>query len=260
MDRRKWFPTLPLFRAPACCYCGGPADTSDHTPPRCLLPKKLPNNVQAMTIPACSACNGGYSADEMRVAAIVSTVSFMQHARDAVAIGGWVHSALQRDAALGDFIGSRLGIDGIFHPDEAVFQAISRIMAKTATGLLFYEFGRLTAPNRVEIIAIEHTENIHPLALIEQYRRDDAVWAEVTPSCRELERQVQALYGQPPSNMPKWRVYVPNYFKYMFIRRSNNTLLTAMNLHNALTVLIECPWPTRAGPRRRGRPPKTGRP
>src|SRR5665213_1400458 len=258
MDRRKWFPTLPLFRAPACCYCGGPADTSDHTPPRCLLPKKLPNDVQAMTIPACSACNGGYAVDEMRVAAVVCTVSFTQPDCDAVAIGGWVHSALQSDSSLNDFIGSRLGVDGIFRPDQTVFQVLSRIMAKTATGLLFHEFGRLITPNRVEIIVIEHAKNVHPLALIEQHRRDDRGWAEVTPSCRELERQVIALSGQPPPNMPKWRVYVPDFFEYMFIRRSNNSLLTAMNLHNALTVLVECPWPTRAVPCRRGGPTKTG--
>ena len=257
MDRRKWFPTLPLFRAPACCYCGGPADTSDHTPPRCLLPKKLPNDVQAMTIPACSACNGGYAADEMRLAAVVCTVSFMRQDREAVANGGWVHSAVQSDAALGHFIGSRLGADGIFRADEAVYQVVSRIMTKTATGLLFYEFGRLVPPAKVEILAVEHAEDVNPLALVEQHRRDDGGWAEVTASCRELERQVLAAYGETPPNMPKWRVYVPDFFEYMFIRRSNNTLLTAMKLHNALTVLVESPWPTRAGPRRRGRPPNT---
>ncbi len=257
MDRRKWFPTLPLFQAPACCYCGGPADTSDHTPPRCLLPKKLPNTVHAMTIPACSACNGEFSADEMRVAAVVCTVSFMQQDRDAVAVGGWVHSALQADSALKEFIDRRLGIDGIFRPDQAVFHAFSRIMAKTATGLLFHEFGRLVPPNRLEVLTIEHTANVHPLAFIEQHRRDDAFWAEVTPTCRELERQVLAISGEQPPHMPNWRVYVPEFFEYMFIRRTNNSLLTAVTLHNALTVLIDCPWPTRAGPRRRGRPPNT---
>ncbi len=212
-----------------------------------------------MTIPACSTCNGGYAADEMRLAAVVCTVLFTQQDREAVAVGGWVHSAMQSDAALGRFIGSRLGADGIFRPGEAVFHAISRIMAKTATGLLFHEFGRLVSPGRLEIIAIEHAENVHPLALVEQHRRDDGGWAEVTPSGRELERQVLAVYGEPPPNMPGWRVYVPGFFEYMFIRRSNNTLLAAMNLHDALTGPVESPWPNRAGPRRRGRPPRTGR-
>jgi hypothetical protein len=211
-----------------------------------------------MTIPACSACNGGYAQDEMRLAAIVSTVSFTAHDRDAVASGGWVHAAMQSDRSLNSFIASRLGSDGVFRPDPPAIQVISRIMRKTATGLLFHEFGRLVPPSRIEVLAIEHAENVHPLALIELHRHDHGGWAEVTPSCRELERQVLATFGQPPPNMPKWRVYVADFFEYMFIRRSNSMLLTAMKLHNALTVLAECPWPNKAGPRRKGRPPSAG--
>ena len=59
--------------------------------------------------------------------------------------------------------------------------------------------------------------------------------------------------------MAKWRVYIRDYFEYMFIRRTNNTLITAIKLHDALTILIECPWPSRAGPRRKGQPPKRQR-
>lgn len=259
MDPRKWLPRLPLFRAPACVYCGGPANTSDHTPPRCLLPRKLPEDVQAMTVPACTPCNGGFAVDEMRVAAIVCTVSFAQNDRDAVAPGGWVHSAMQSDRALHEFVSSRLGDDGIFRPDQVVCQTVSRIMAKTGSGLLFHEFGRLVPLDKLQVIAVEHARNIRPSALVELYRRDDGGWAEVSPSGRELERQVLAMYGEQPPHMPEWRVYVQDYFEYLFIRRSNNHLLTAMKLHDALTVLVECPRPSRAGPRRGGRPPKKPR-
>ena len=120
-------------------------------------------------------------------------------------------------------------------------------------------FGRLIAPAELEIVAVEHAVNVNPLALVEQHRRDDGGWAEVTPSCRELERQVLGVFGEPPPNMPEWRAYVPDFFEYMFIRRSSYTLLAAMKLHNALTVLVESPWPTRAGPRRGGRPPDVKR-
>ncbi len=259
MDPRKWLPSLPLFRSPACVYCGGPADTSDHTPPRCFLPRKLPEDVQAMTVPACAQCNGRYAGDEMRVAAIVCTVSFTRTDREAVAPGGWVHSAMQSDRALREFVSSRLGDDGIFRPDEVVCQTVSRVMAKTAAGLLFHEFGRLIPLKELHIIAMDHVKNVHPLALLEVHRRSDGGWAEVTPSVRELERQVLAVYGKEPPHMPEWRIYVREYFEYVFIRRTSNTLLTAMKLHNALTILMECPWPSRAGPRRKGRPPKQRR-
>lgn len=259
MDRRRWFPAMPLFGEPACCYCGGPANSFDHTPPRCLLPKSLPNNIQAMTIPACETCNTGFSADEMRVAAVVSTVSFMPQDRQALGVGGWIHSAMRLDRTLNEFITSRLDDNGIFHADAEVMRAFRRIMSKTVTGLLFHEFGSLASNNSVDVLAIEHAENVHPLAMVERYRRTHSHLAEVTPSCRELERQVLAMCGEVPTSMPKWRIYVPDYFEYMFIRRSNSMLLTAMKIHNALTVVAECPWPNKAGPRRKGKPPKNGR-
>jgi hypothetical protein len=104
------------------------------------------------------------------------------------------------------------------------------------------------------MLGIEHSKNLHPLAFAEQNRRDDSLWAEVTPSGRELERQVLAVFGHEPPNMPDWKVYVPEFFEYLFVRRSNNKLLTVVKLHEALTVLMECPWPADAGPLRKGKP------
>jgi len=255
MDPRKWLPSLPLFNTLACVYCGGPADTSDHTPPKCLLPRPFPDGVQAMTVPSCTSCNTGYSQDETRTAAVISTVSFTNADRIAVADGGWVHSAMQRDGALRDFINARLGLDGIFRPDQVVRDAITRVASKTSAGLLFHEYGRLIPIHEIEVIAIEHAKNVRPSALTEFHRRDDAGWAEVTPSGRELERQASACINREPPHMPQWRVYVPEFFEYMFIRRSNDKLLTVMKLHDALSVLLQCPWPSKAGPRRRGKPP-----
>jgi hypothetical protein len=208
-----------------------------------------------MTVPACSRCNFEFSQDEARTAAVVCTVSFTQADRVAVASGGWIHLAMQRDPALGDFIGKRLAPDGVFRPDSAVIDPISRVLAKTTAGLLFHEFGRVVSMRDLVLLAVEHTRNVHPSTLAETYRRDDSTWGEVTPSGRELERQVIGVYGQEPPHMPKWRVYVPDFFEYMFLRRTNGMLLTAIKLHDALTVLMECPWPSRAGPRRKGRPP-----
>jgi hypothetical protein len=166
---------------------------------------------------------------------------------------------MKRDIALRNFISARLGADGLFLPDSAVIDAISRVATKTVAGLLFYEFGRLLPLHDITLIALDHAQNVRPSALAESYRRADAAWAEVTPSGRELERQVIALCGDEPPHMPKWRVYFPEFFEYMFLRRSNGMLLTAIQLHNALTVLLECPWPSQAGPSRKGRPRKRPR-
>ena len=237
-----------------CVYCGGVADTSDHTPPRAFLPRKLPQGIQAMTIPACRACNAGYSQDEVRAAAVVSTVSFTASDRRATAPGGWLHTAMNRDQALARFIADRMGDDGIFQVDEIVVKTLSRVMIKSAVGLIFFEFGRIVPRDHVTVLAIEHAKNVVPEAMMELFRCVDGGWAEVTPSGRELEREVMAVAGIPPRHTTPWKIYVPDFFEYNFLRRSNNTLLCAMKLHEALTVLVECPWPSRAGPRRRGKP------
>jgi len=207
-----------------------------------------------MTLPACTSCNGGFSQDEARTAAVVCTVSFKAADQRALASGGRLCAAMERDASLREFISSRLGDDGIFRPDQIVFATISRIMTKTAMGLLFHEFGQLVPMDGIRVVVIDHTHNVDPSALAEIHRRDDCGWAEVTPSSRELERQVLATFGHKPPNMPDWRVYVPDYFEYMFLRRTNGRLLTSLKIHDALTVLLECPWPSKAGPRRGGRP------
>lgn len=205
-----------------------------------------------MTLPACSSCNAGFSQDETRAAAVVCTVSFTDADRRATAPGGWLHSAMKRDASLREFISTRLGSDGMFRPDQTVIATLSRIMTKTTVGLLFHEFGRLVPMDEVGVVAIEHAKNIKPAALTELHRRDDGLWAEVTPSGRELERQVLAVYGQDPPDMPDWRVYVPEYFEYMFIRRTNARLLTSLKLHDALTVIsgVSLAQQSRSAPRR----------
>ena len=107
MDPRKWLPKTPLLGSYSCVYCGGIANTSDHTPPRCLLPRKLPADIQAMTVPACKACNAAFATDEMRAAAIIYTVSFIEEDRQATSPRGWMHAAMQRDRSLRVFIEER---------------------------------------------------------------------------------------------------------------------------------------------------------
>ncbi len=205
-------------------------------------------------MPSCAACNAAYSYDEQRAAAVISTISFTAEDRAAVAKGGLIHSAMKQDKALEQFIHDRLGPDGMFRADDAVIDTLSRVVKKTAAGLLFFEFGRLIHPDCLTMIALEHTKNVHPTILMELHRRNDSSWAEVTPSGRELERQVLAACGYVSPHSPKWRVYIPEVFEYAFLRRSNKRLLCGMNLHEALAVLLECPWPSESGPLRKSKP------
>lgn len=48
-----------------CIYCGECATTREHTPSKTFLIEPYPENLP--TIPACFACNNGYSEDEKYV-------------------------------------------------------------------------------------------------------------------------------------------------------------------------------------------------
>jgi hypothetical protein len=139
----------------------------------------------------------------------------------------------------------------MFRVDNEAAEIFSRAMTKTAVGLLFYEFGQVLRRDGLKIIGLEHTHNLQPDAFVELHRRIEPGWAEVTPSCRELERQVMALYGIRARNMPPWKIHVPGFFEYMLIRRTNAKLLCAMKIHDALTVLLEARWPSQKGPLRK---------
>lgn len=255
MDRRQWIPILPLFKKHPCAYCGCPADSTDHTPPKCLLPRDRLHGLELMTVPACAHCNQEYSNDEQRFRAILAAVSFAEEDRVAFGDGGEVFRAMEKDARLRELIHNRLSNDGFFQVDDEILQIVSRVMAKTAAGILFYEFGKVVPIQELRFVGVSHSSSIEPTAFIEQHRRNDALYEEVTPSCRQLERQVLAMMGHAPRNMPKWKDYVPGSFAYMFLRRSNQRILVAMNVHQCLTVLVEGPWPKSAGPRRGGKPP-----
>lgn len=52
-----------------CIHCAGPTETRDHVPSRILLDEPYPDNLPIL--PACAACNCGYSLDEEYFACLV---------------------------------------------------------------------------------------------------------------------------------------------------------------------------------------------
>jgi len=52
--------------------------TDDHLPPRNIFPKPQPNNVDLITVPACSKCNEGSSRDDEEFKLYISLKSGME--------------------------------------------------------------------------------------------------------------------------------------------------------------------------------------
>ena len=54
-----------------CIYCGGPDETRDHVPSRCLLERPYPENLPV--VGCCNKCNKGFSEDEQYLVCLVES-------------------------------------------------------------------------------------------------------------------------------------------------------------------------------------------
>lgn len=83
-----------------CLYCGRPADTREHVPPKALLEQPWPNNLR--TVPACGDCNGSWSLDEEYLAIVLAQIGHAPHLAAKVDGGGKFDRALKSSPKLHD--------------------------------------------------------------------------------------------------------------------------------------------------------------
>lgn len=55
-----------------CIYCGGPAETRDHVPSKCLLEPPYPSNLYV--VDCCDSCNQGFSKDEEYFVCLIESI------------------------------------------------------------------------------------------------------------------------------------------------------------------------------------------
>lgn len=70
MDQLNNFADNRLIRG--CIYCGGPADTRDHVPSKCLLEQPYPANLPV--VGCCDSCNQNFSKDEQYFVCLIESV------------------------------------------------------------------------------------------------------------------------------------------------------------------------------------------
>ena len=57
-----------------CIYCGGPADTRDHVPSKCILERPFPPNLPV--VGCCDSCNQDFSQDEQYFVCLIGSVLY----------------------------------------------------------------------------------------------------------------------------------------------------------------------------------------
>ncbi len=204
---------------PFCIYCGSPADTRDHVPPKLLLEEPRPNNLR--TAPACQPCNASWSLDEEYLGIALAQVGHYEHLTAKVARGGSVDRALVASPRLDDLIIKALnpGPDGRiwFTPD---IQRIARITTKIAFGLYCLRYGL-------------------------NMRLDDfqTVWIS-GPEQEVPEHLIAAQFLWPGTRRKRWTVVQHNVFEFLFAKgwmAEEPPLYCLLNLHNTIFAAISCP-------------------
>lgn len=261
----------PLTDSTRCVYCGRPADTKDHAPPRCFLRRPLPSNL--ITLPACVECNAGFSFDEQLVKTLIALTS--RHP-DLVAErqpDGRIGRALARDGRLRSVIAGCRREDGNYALAGGVFSGFERVVKKTVQGLFFGLYERLVPRDKVHVLLIADQRFVTPDQVVDQYRpsplRDitDEPLPDITP-CSWVVREpvffmtlqplsggepVQRLFRLVRETKVTWETFQPGVFRFGFVRSEEGQAVCVIDLWETLVVAVSAPWPDSRGPLRRGR-------
>lgn len=125
----------------SCIYCGRPADTRDHAPPRLLLERPFPSPLT--TVPSCRACNQGFSSDEEYFRVLLAQVGVTPKLSCLISAGGAVDRALTRSERLARRIDDALTVGPAGRLTIAPEHArVNRVLSKVAHGLFVSRYHR----------------------------------------------------------------------------------------------------------------------
>lgn len=122
-----------------CIYCGGPADTRDHVPSRCLLDRPFPANLPV--VGCCDPCNQEFSKDEEYFVCLLESVLCGSADPEQIkrpSVARILHSSPTLRARLETV---RRGQDGqiVFIPEA---ERIANVMLKLARGHAAFELSQ----------------------------------------------------------------------------------------------------------------------
>lgn len=150
-----------------CAYCGEPATTADHVPPKCLFTPPLPNDL--VTVPACVTCNNGASNDDAELRNQLSIMggsfgestsaaerlkpSLRAIGRDRPTLARMAQGArsFERYSAGGIYLGQ-----GVAVPVPA--DARERVFIRIVRGLFWHHFGERLDASQVTLIHVDKSK------------------------------------------------------------------------------------------------------
>ncbi len=188
-----------------CAFCGGETGTRDHCPSRVFLDKPYPE--QLPVVPACSACNAGFSSDEEYFACLLSCV--VAGTTDPEAMPREKIKRILTDKPLlrARIEQARSVTDGntIFKPED---ERVSGVVIKLAKGHALYELHEACPHEPVGFFCL-------PLSLMSEPQREafenpepSNGWPEV--GSRAMQRLVKGTDVSPSG----WLCVQPERYRY----------------------------------------------
>jgi hypothetical protein len=254
-----------------CVYCGGVADTKDHTPPRGLLRKPLPSNL--ITLPACRKCNHGFSYDEKVVRAFLALINEHPDMTAERAPGGWLDSTCKRDPSLRKILEESRQPNGNYAITTDLYGRFDRVFRKTVQGLFFALYDRLVPKKKIQVIRIEDRRLTTPEEVIAEVRPNpliditDEPLSEITPNSWHTREPIyivtltpltegdpiQRAFRLVRDTAVEWIHLQPGLFSFAFVKFDEGGTACIFELWQTLIVTVVAPWPDARGPMRRGR-------
>lgn len=270
MNTRSGFQNLPLG-GKHCVYCAKPADTKDHTPPRCLLRRPLPVNL--ITLPACNKCNNGFSFHERAVRAFLTVVSVHPEMATKRQEDGWLDKACGRSRRLRRMMEESRQPSGNYAVVGDLLSSFEQVFRKTAQGLFFALYHRVAPAELVQLIRLEDRRTITPDEVIAQIRPNalrhitDEPLSEISPHSWHTREPIIILKLEPLSGGPpiqrafrlvretpvEWICLQQDIFSFAFVKCEDGGTACVFDLWKTLLITVRTPWPDDRGPMRRGR-------
>jgi hypothetical protein len=192
----------------SCVHCGGLTETRDHCPSRVFLDEPYPEHLPV--VPACSACNGGFSIDEEYLACLVECAR--TGSTDAVERLK-VRQILNHSPALAARLMQARSLTGEGVVTFAVEdERVKRIVMKLARGHAAFELSELAHKEPSHIMFTP----LHLLSAAARNHFETPPSSEVWPEVGSRAMQRMALeWGSSPH--PSWIVLQPGQYRYLAV-------------------------------------------
>ena len=257
-----------------CVYCKGPYESSDHSPPKCLLSWPPAPGAKVLTLPACTQCNQSTSRQESIVSIVLALVGRHPILKEYRSEGGKVDRAFAHDPSLRIIIEACKNADGNYDLGGEAQTAFDRILRKAAQGLYYGLYDRVPPLEEFQLLSIEHCDYCSGDDLVSRLRRPSFrdIAEEPMPSLTERglpnvyvveavlknpvtgeSRVVQSIFKDVRQEDVEWTIYQPETIRFTFFQDEAGDAICVMDLWGTLVAAVKAPWPNQRGVLRKGR-------